>query len=231
MEAVRAYCLGEYERIWGRPWDQTWPELHRHILSMRETAQRAHEVWSRLRRAMKGAVDFARSQGLPPHKALDPFGIAGKTVHESVVIHEWLHRHLDAVEDLLHAEDFEKVHSARSMLVEVLGRTRLEKSAQPVGTIRWNTGGALGRELTEREMAYVSLLVGNEPPSLKRRLEDELVSVDDVVEMEREAINTARVRHDDVKKEALGERAAGRSSKRTAAPKSNRAKAGSRRRR
>ncbi len=36
---------------------------------------------------------------------------------------------------------------------------RLEEPAQPVGTLRWSTGGARGRELTEREMAYVSPLV------------------------------------------------------------------------
>ncbi|WP_437723520.1 hypothetical protein [Sorangium sp. So ce861] len=223
MADVRAYCLAEYERIWGRPWDETWPESHQHILNMRETAKRAHAVWSGLQRAVKEAVDFVESQGLPPHtepnfvarkgKAV-VVPLAGKTVYATFIIHDWLRRYLDAVDALLE-EDVERVHSPRSDLAELLGRTLLEEPAPPAGTIPWNTGRVRGRELTEREMAYVSLLVGNEPPSVKRRLKDELVSVENVIEMEREAINSARVRHDAGKKEALAQRAAASSSQRT----------------
>jgi hypothetical protein len=213
MVAVRTHCLSEYVRIWGHPWDNTWPDLHQHILKMRETAKKAHAVWSRLRGAVRRAVDFVETEGLPVGEEVDGFRIAGKTVHESVTIHDWLHGHLDAVEELLDAEDFEKVHAPRSNLAELLGRKLVPEPALPVGTIRWNTGGERGRELTEREMAYISLLVENEPPSLKRRLQDELVSIENVIEMEREAINAARVRHDEVKREELAERTAARACK------------------
>jgi hypothetical protein len=202
MADVRAYCLAEYERIWGRPWDNTWPEQLRHIQKMRGVASEAHRVWSQLRRTMKEAVDFVASQGLPHHQQADLLGTAGKTVYESIVIHEWLYRHLAAVEDLLCAEEFEKMSSARSMLATILGRTRIKDPAQSATPIIWNSGRLRGRELKEREMAYVSLLVGNEPSKLKDRLKDELLSVEDVIAMEREAINTARHRHDDGKIEA-----------------------------
>lgn len=230
MVAVRAYCLGEYERVWGRPWDDTWPRELRHIVKMRDIAARAHEVWSQLRRAMKEAVDFVVSQGLPHRKEADHLGTAGKTVYESVVIHEWLYRHDEAVEDLFCAEEFEKMPSARSMLARILGRTRLEEPAQSAATFRWNNGQPRGRELKEREMAYVSLLLGNEPPSLKRRIEDELVSIEDVVEMEREAINTARNRHDEMKIEAMAMRAASSPIKRKVTSGGGRTKPGARRR-
>ncbi|WP_437656849.1 hypothetical protein [Sorangium sp. So ce1182] len=236
MADVRAYCLAEYERIWGRPWDKTWPELHQHILTMRETAKRAHAVWSKLQRATEEAVDFVESQGLPPYKEPNfvarkgkdvVFPLEGKTVYETFIIHDWLHRYPDAVDALLN-EDVERVHSPRSDLAEHLGRTLLEEPAPPASTIQWNTGETRGRELTEREMAYVSLLVGNEPSSLKKKIKDELVSVENVIEMEREAINSARVRHDEAKKEALAQRAAASSSQRTTG--SRRAKASARRR-
>jgi hypothetical protein len=162
---------------------------------------------------VKNAADFVKSQGLPPHEEFEPDRAAGNTVYESIVIHDWLNRHLDAVDELLAAEDFEKVHSPRSLLAEFLGRTRLDEPAPPADTFQWKPGHEQGRELTEREMAYVSLLVGNEPPSLKKKLEDELLSVENVIEMEREAINAARVRHDDAKKKQLAERTAGRAGK------------------
>jgi hypothetical protein len=227
MAAVRMYCLGEYERIWGRLWDNAWPELRDHILKMREVAQEAHEVWTHLRRAVKHAADFVKSQGLRSDEEFDPDRAAGNTVYESIVIHDWLNRHLDAVDELLSADDFEKVHSPRSVLAEFLGRTRLDGPAPPAGTIQWKPGLERGRELTEREMAYVSLLVGNEPRSLKTRLEDELVSVENVIEMEREAINTARARHDEAKRKDLADSTAARSSKPAAGER--RAKGGPRR--
>lgn len=236
MAAVRAYCLSEYERIWGRPWDKTWPELNQHILNMRETAKRAHAVWSKLQRSVEEAVDFVESQGLPPHDEPDfvareggsfVFPLEGKTVYETFVIHDWLHSHRGAIEALFN-EDLERVHSPRSDLAELLGRTLVSESAPPVGTIQWKPGLERGRELTEREMAYISLLVGNEPPSLKTRIEDELVSVENVVEMEREAINTARARYDQAKREDLAERTAARAG--TRATRESRAKDRPRRR-
>lgn len=236
MVAVRTYCLAEYERVWGHPWDQTCFARHQHITKTRETAKRAHEVWSQLRRAVKDAVTFVESQGLPPHERPTYFTgegaditFAHDTVHESFVIHGWLHRHIDAVEDLLHpVEDFEKVHSARSMLAEALGWERVEEPPKP-GEIRWRRGPQ-GRVLKERDMAYISLLVGNEPPSLKKRLEDELLSVEDVIKLEREAINSARVRHDATKMAALAERTSSRTSKGKKVPGASRAKAGPARR-
>lgn len=215
MAAVRMYCLGEYERIWGRSWDNAWPALHQHIVNMRDTAKQARAVWSKLQRAVEKAIAFVESQGLPADEEPDfvaregeelAFPLEGKTVYETFVIHDWLLHHQGAVEALLN-EDFGKMHALRSDLAELLGRTLLEGPPPPAGTIHWNAGQARGRELTEREMAYVSLLVGNEPPSLKQRIKEELLSVEDVIEMEREAINTARVRHDEMKKKELAERA------------------------
>lgn len=191
---------------------------------MHDVASRAHEVWSQLQRATKAAIDFVASQGLPHHEEADLLGTAGKAVHEGVVIHGWLYRHFEAVEDLLCTEEFEKMPSARSMLATILGRTRIEDPAQSAAPIIWNSGRLRDRELKEREMAYVSLLLGNEPSKLKDRLKNELLSVEDVIAMEREAINTARQRHDEGKIEARAIRAASSPRKTTRkAPKKRKA--------
>ncbi|UQA57095.1 hypothetical protein [Polyangium aurulentum] len=231
IAAVRAYCLAEYERTLGRRWDDTWPETQRNILNMIKVAKQGHQVWTKLRRALKEAVEFVESQGLSRHEAQDISASQRKIVHELIEIQAWLLRHPAAVEELLQGEKFERVHAPRSMLVEIFGRTRLEPSAPPNSTLRWTDGEEQGRKLDEREMAVISLLVGNEPRSLQKRLENELVSIKDVLEMERKAIHMAHMRHADAKRETLVEGASTRRRSRKAQPNGHRGKTHARSRR
>jgi hypothetical protein len=219
---VRAYCLAEYERTWRRRWDDTWPAENRKILNRIEVTKRGRQVLAWIRRAQKGATDFVKSQGPIIHEEPDTYALQGKTILE--VIRALLYSDRKAVEALRRGEKFERVHAPRSMLVEIFERARLDPSAPPNSRLRWNNGEEQGRKLDEREMAVISLLVGNEPRSLKNRLENELVSIKDVLEMERKAIHMARVRHDDAKKETLAEGASTRRRSRTAQPDGRRGK-------
>ena len=62
---VRTYCLAEYERIWGRPWDDTWPEQLRHIQKMRDVASRAHDCVVALRRNTRTSPMFPFAPASP----------------------------------------------------------------------------------------------------------------------------------------------------------------------
>lgn len=203
MAAVRAYCLAEYQRRWSKPWDASWVTTKEHILAMRERARRGQQIWSNLQAAVVEAMNFVGDQGLEEREWVNLREIVGTVPFEAIVIHGWLQRHRQAITSLLETKDFEPILSIRSELAILLELQRIEEPATP-GVLRWNYSG---RPLTDEDMAIILLLISDEQSGVREKLRDEALTIENVVAMEREAINTARHRHGESKRAAKERRA------------------------
>ncbi|WP_437621797.1 hypothetical protein [Sorangium sp. So ce1151] len=170
---------------------------------MQEAAQRGQRIWEKLHLAVEEAICFVEDQGLHVLEAADLLKVTGTVPYEAIVIHGWLNRHWPAITRLLEAQAFEPILSIRSELATLLELQRVEEPATP-GIIRWKYRG---RALKDEDMAIISLLVDNEPPTVRKKLLDEALTIGDVVSMEREAINAALHRHGESKRVAKERRA------------------------
>jgi hypothetical protein len=212
MRAVRTYCLAEYQRRWGKPWDGSLRKTRDQILALRVAARRGQKVWKKLRDAIEETNNFVSKHGLDITKAADLLKLVGTVPYEAIALHGWLQRNKKPIVALLELQ-FDPILSIRSEFATGLELQRIEEPPAP-GVIRQNYDG---RPLNEEEMAIVSLLAGSEPSGLREKLRNEVLSIEYVITQEREAINTALHRYGESKKVAR-EQGAEAAAQRGAAP-------------
>lgn len=195
MAAVRAYCLAEYERRWGKPWDGSLQKTKDHIVAMREGAKRGQQIWKKLCETIKDAIGFVEEHKLDITKGPDPAKLMENIPYEAIALHGWLYRIQPSIDALLELQ-FDPILALRSDFATYLEFQRVEEPRAP-GTIRWKYQG---RPLSDEDMAIVSLLADVDTSGLKKALRSEALSIEDVITREREAINTALHRHGESKK-------------------------------
>jgi hypothetical protein len=180
-EAVLTLCREEYERIFYEAWD---PKRYPDWVSLQGAFDVRKNI-ERLCREIKSALDELRQLG---------------SEHLGWALDEWVDEALRGVDELRPDEPPATLHGFIIQMVErgevprevpIDRRTKEAKRAPP--EIYWRTGPGRYRAPTNREIAFVTLLIGCWPlmqPSTP-------TSAEDVVRQEAKAIASARRRHPD----------------------------------
>ncbi|UQA57480.1 hypothetical protein [Polyangium aurulentum] len=199
-KAVLAKCETEFEKIFGRPWDPACKKgLHDDHKRLFVQDQEARKLWEDLRRIVGKIEGFAKRWGLSP---ADVMALPGNTPR-GVSLVMWLEEHGSHVgrakDDAYEMPGIPE--GVRGMVIQLWERvdprflpyqSTKPEQASTVGVTLF-PGGPDDQtlELSDRELAVVSLLCGSWPKINQVDL-DAGISVAIVIDRERKHIENAR---------------------------------------